>query len=331
MNKARIKRYSAAVLKFSIAFVLVWYLFKSGRLTKESFVKLIEPYSLPFIVLSVFAFIASQMLSSVRIVFLLRIIEVPLKFLQAFRLTMIGNFFNMVIPGMVGGDIVKGFQLAKGEESCKGRSSGIVIVDRVIGLLALLIIGGVSIIYVSQLDSPVLSRYRSELHNIIVLTAAVLFLFALFIFFGKNKLVRERLKGLALRIFRGGFFYYMVEGLGAVTKKRRYLLYASLVSIVIQVISLGGVLILLKVTGEKTPDVVALMAVSSIVMLLGVIPVTPGNIGWTEFLATYGWSAVGSDKGAEVFIYWRIVTLLCSLPWGIYYLLRPDKKAHPGI
>jgi len=65
---------------------------------------------------------------------------------------------------------------------------------------------------------------------------------------------------------------------------------------------------------------IALVAVSSIVMLLGVIPVTPGNIGWTELLATFGWSTIGSQGGAEIFLSWRITTVICSLLGGFFYL-----------
>jgi uncharacterized membrane protein YbhN (UPF0104 family) len=68
------------------------------------------------------------------------------------------------------------------------------------------------------------------------------------------------------------------------------------------------------------PDMIALLAISSIVMLLGVIPVTPGNIGWTELLATFGWSTIGSRGGAEIFLSWRIITVICSLLGGLFYL-----------
>ena len=117
-----------------------------------------------------------------------------------------------------------------------------------------------------------------------------------------------------------GFFYNMVEGFGAVTKNRRYLVYAFLISIGAQAICLVGLLNLINLTDELMPDIISLVAISSMVLLLGVIPVIPGNIGRTEVLATFGWSAVGSHSGAEVFLSWLIVTIACSLLGGIFYL-----------
>jgi uncharacterized membrane protein YbhN (UPF0104 family) len=84
---------------------------------------------------------------------------------------------------------------------------------------------------------------------------------------------------------------------------------------------LAGLLVLIRLVPGKLPDIVALTAVSSIVMLFGIIPVTPGNIGWTELVASVGWSVVGSTAGGIIFFYWRIVNILFSLPGGLFYLL----------
>lgn len=313
------KKHIVNILKICLAVSTIWYLYKSGRLTKETFIRLLSLDSLPMLLFSSSAFLISQVISSVRIIFLLWINGIRLKLTQAFKLTMIGNFFNMVIPGMVGGDVIKGFYLAKAEETYKGRTSGIVIIDRAMGLLALLTIGSASALYLSKKNISALTPYAYSLKNVVIFSSVVLCLFAAFIALGKNKTVRTGLKGIALKMFRQGFIYQVIESFGAVTKKRRYLVFAFLMSIAVQIFSLAGLLIFINLTSGKTPDIFALVAVSSLVLLMGVIPVTPGNIGWTEMLASLGWSAVGSNDGATIFLYWRIVTLLCSLPWGIFY------------
>jgi uncharacterized membrane protein YbhN (UPF0104 family) len=78
-------------------------------------------------------------------------------------------------------------------------------------------------------------------------------------------------------------------------------------------------------TSKDMPGFITLLAVSSIVMLFGIIPVTPGNIGWIELIAAFGWSAVGSDAGAEIFLYWRVVTVCCSLP-GLYLFMAQRRE-----
>lgn len=312
-------------LKIGIAVALVWYLFKSGRLTTESLLKLLNHDNAPFLFFSAFAFLCSQVLSSVRLVFLLKMIDVSLGFVQAFKLTMIGNFFNIVVPGSVGGDIVKGYYLAKDESKGRGRSTGIVIMDRAIGLFALLLIGGTSVIYLSRGGSHVLGKYQDKLQIIVTLSVLVLSLFLSLLIFGKNRLARQKLKALVLRVFKQGFFYNIIEAFGAVTRRRRYLIYALFVSILVQLLSLFGVIVLVNIIGTIY-EIIPLMAVSSVVMLMGVVPVTPGNIGWTEFIATLGWSAIGLNYGAIVFFYWRLVTLFCSIPGGIFYFSFSSNK-----
>jgi uncharacterized protein (TIRG00374 family) len=65
---------------------------------------------------------------------------------QAFRLTWIGIFFNNVVPGLTGGDVIKAFYVVRhtGE---KTRSVVSVIVDRVMGLMALAILAAVVVLF----------------------------------------------------------------------------------------------------------------------------------------------------------------------------------------
>lgn len=325
MKKERTKKYLKAFLKIAIAILAIWVLFKTDKLTKESFVKLFQVSNIPFILLSSLAFLSCQLLATSRLILLLRTIDFHLQFPRGFKLIMIGNFFNIVIPGTAGGDLVKGYYLIKDEENSKGRSSGIIVMDRVLGFFALIFFGGVSIIYLLQQDSVNLNSYYRELYFTFVAIGTLFSLFAAFLVVGRNQRVREKLKTIFVRIFRNSIFYYMVDSFGILLKKRRILIYSFLISILIQLIAFVGLLILVNMTSKDMPGLITLLAVSSIVMLFGIIPVTPGNIGWIELIAAFGWSAVGSDAGAEIFLYWRVVTVCCSLP-GLYLFMAQRRE-----
>lgn len=313
------------IVKACIAVFLVWYLFNSGNLSKETFIKIAKPSSLTYLLMSCIAFCAAQTLSSIRLLYLLRIIEIKINIFQSFKLTMIGNFFNLVIPGAVGGDVIKGYYLAKTEFEQKGRSAGILITDRILGLMALLIISCISLLYLFKTSSFIFKISQSTISALLATGLTICLLFIAFVFISKHKAIRDRIKKLALMIFKEGFVYFIIEGLGSVTKKRRYLFIGVIISVFIQLICLYGIIVLTGITDSADKNAVALMAVSSVVMLSGVVPVSPGNIGWTELMATYGWSAVGGSGGAEVFLFWRIVTMICSLPGAIFYLYQGKK------
>ena len=305
------------LLKVSAAILVIWYLFRSGRLTEGTFTRLFETNNLPFIMIAVFAFIFSQSLAALRIVFLLKSINFSLSFPSGFQLTMIGNFFNVVIPGMIGGDIVKGFYLFKNEETGKGRTSGIIIMDRFLGFFSILFIGGISITHLLLKRNSIVEAYFNELLMILALIGTALVAAIVYFLLGKQKNIRSRVKEVIPALFRNGIFYNIAEGLGALAKRRRLLVDVFLISIMIQLISLGGLFFLGKMVSETMPDFVLLIAVTTIVLVIGSIPVTPGNIGWTELVASLGWAAIGSDKGADIFIYWRVINLLISLAIGL--------------
>ncbi len=325
MRKEQTKKYLKAFLKIAIAILAIWVLFKTDRITKESFVKLFQVNNIPFILLSSLAFLSCQLLATSRLVLLLRTIDFQLQFTRCFKLIMIGNFFNIVIPGTAGGDLVKGYYLIKDEENSKGRSSGIIVMDRALGFFAVVFFGGVSIIYLLQQDSVNLNSYYRELYFTFVAIVTLFSLFAVFLVFGRHPRVREKLKTIFIRIFRNSIFYYMIDSFGILLKKRRIIFFSFLISILVQFISFVGLLILVNMTSKDMPGLITLLAVSSIVMLFGIIPVTPGNIGWIELIAAFGWSAVGSDAGAEIFLYWRVVTVCCSLP-GLYLFMAQRRE-----
>ena len=74
---------------------------------------------------------------------LLGVHDVKLRFWRVFELTMIGQFFSTVGVGATGGDVFKIFYVARAVPDRRTAVAFTVIVDRVIGLLALLFFGGV--------------------------------------------------------------------------------------------------------------------------------------------------------------------------------------------
>ncbi len=312
------KKHYVLCLKIAVAIIIIWYLFYSRRLTGDIFFRLFNSEHIALLIMSGVAFIISQMLAARRLALLLTTVDLHLSFVQMFKLTIIGSFFNIVIPGAVGGDIVKGTYLFKCEEDRRGRSSGIILMDRVTGFLALLFIGALSIIYLYLLKGDSLLPYVREVKWVFLSSVATLTIFVLFVLFGKKRQFRMKAKAITSTLFKRTIFYHITDAIGALTKHRLVLFKAFCISLGVQAVALSG---LVRLIPENLPDIAALTAVSSIVLIFGIIPVTPGNLGWQELVASIGWSVVGSTAGGFIFFYWRIVNVIFSLPGGILYLL----------
>lgn len=93
---------------------------------------------------------------------------------RAFVLNMVGSFYNSFMPGSTGGDVAKAYYAAK-HTTHRTRAVMSVIIDRIIGLLALIVLGGV--MAAIQWHIPTCQRVAIISGLLIVLTATGLFVF----------------------------------------------------------------------------------------------------------------------------------------------------------
>ncbi len=69
--------------------------------------------------------------------------DLPFRIRDAVRIGFIGYLLNYVSPGAVGGDFIKAAMIAKEQKERRGAAAATVFVDRILGLLGLLIVGSI--------------------------------------------------------------------------------------------------------------------------------------------------------------------------------------------
>ena len=75
---------------------------------------------------------------------LVRAQDIPFRFKDALRLGCLGNLFNFVVPGTVGGDVTKAVLITRERPEAKMIVAATVFLDRVLGLLSLLLLGSLA-------------------------------------------------------------------------------------------------------------------------------------------------------------------------------------------
>jgi hypothetical protein len=113
----------------------------------------------------VFCLVAT-VLTFVRWYLLVRALELPFTLRDAVRLGFLGLVFNMVIPGAVGGDVVKAAFLCR-EQTKKTQAIASMLIDRVVGLLGLFSLASIAGILAWSTVGP-------QVHRLIVLVWVVL-------------------------------------------------------------------------------------------------------------------------------------------------------------
>lgn len=73
--------------------------------------------------------------------------EFSLSFREAFSLTMIGSLFNVVMPGAVGGDIVKGYYVCRRGAEKTPEALTTILMDRIVGLLGLVMLAAIAALW----------------------------------------------------------------------------------------------------------------------------------------------------------------------------------------
>lgn len=94
-------------------------------------------------VLALGLYVTGLVITFIRWFVLVRALALPFRFRDAVRLGFIGNVFNLVIPGAVGGDLIKAAFLCK-EQAKKTQAVASMVIDRVVGLLGLFVLAGVA-------------------------------------------------------------------------------------------------------------------------------------------------------------------------------------------
>jgi glycosyltransferase 2 family protein len=145
----------AAALKMALAFSLLTLVIVWNReqirdvLSRRPDVRV---FALGF-----FLYLAGMLLAFVRWSFYVRALEIPFRIRDGLRLGFVANLFNFVVPGgPVGGDVIRAAFLCREHASWKTRAIASVVLDRLVGLLALfLLASGAGTLAWGELDAPV--------------------------------------------------------------------------------------------------------------------------------------------------------------------------------
>jgi uncharacterized protein (TIRG00374 family) len=94
-----------------------------------------------FLAVAFAIYLAGIVLTFVRWFFLVRVVDPSFRLGAAFLLGFIGNLFNLIIPGGVGGDLIKAAYLVRMRVR-RTQAVASMVIDRIVGLLGLFLLAG---------------------------------------------------------------------------------------------------------------------------------------------------------------------------------------------
>ena len=282
--------YLRALLKVIITGIAIWFVFKIVDI--HSTINLLREVKVGFFILAFIAFNISKIISSVRLNRFYNCIGLFLTQPKNLKLYYVGMFYNLFLPGSIGGDGYKVY-LLKGHSDLKTKQLiSATLMDRISGVSILLSISFFML-------ALILNRFE---------TGNRLLFFSLAVSGSISVIV-------AYYYFLKWFLPYFINGFN-------YTTWLSFLVQTGQVVAAYFLLLSIGVTGSYF-DYLLLFMLSS---LASVLPFTIGGVGAREFVFLYGYRYLLIDKNVSIaFTSLFFVVLAVSALIGLFFSFNIDK------
>lgn len=164
------KRVGIMLLQLLVTTAGLWYVFHDPQ-KRAHIADALKQADRNWLIIGWLCYSTVELLATVRWQMLLRVQGIVLGWLRALAIVMIGLFFNMFLPGLVGGDAMRLYFVFKCAPRRKARATLSVAMDRIFGLLSILFLAALSIALRFHLLSSS-GAVRHIVHAVVGLLAA---------------------------------------------------------------------------------------------------------------------------------------------------------------
>ncbi len=288
-------------------------------IVNEGLIRIVKRSNVGLLALGSLLFFLCSHFGIVRWWLLLRGQGIDISFRTAHKLTFVGFFFNNVVPGATGGDVIKAIYASSHTEK-RAEAFLTVLVDRIAGIIALAMIAAA--VLLTRLDNPEYRQLALFIFGFLgALAVGSMLFFSRFV----RKLVRyeqivERLPGgrLLKRLDQAMFFYRY---------RKRELVVALLLSFANQ-IAVQGIFILfahalhMTTRGGDPVPLTDYLVVLPAGWMVSAVPLLPGGWGLRESAFVYFFDQVGVGRAPALAlsVLGGMLMMFWSLLGGLYVM-----------
>ena len=281
----KLRKKGITLLKVLFSFALLYFVF--NKIAFAEVWQLIQKANPFYILLATLFFIASKLFAALRLNLFIHQLDIPLTHRSNFKLYLLGMFYNLFLPGGIGGDAYKGYVLKKEFQIKTKRVVSILLLDRLSGLL---LIFQFACIFAFILRQSLLMDYR-WLFLVALLLSMLVFWF-----------INKRFFSYVYKVFWSSLgFSFLVQGT--------------------QIISVLLILKALSITSSS----IAYLFIFLVSSIVSVLPLTIGGIGSREVVFYYGALWLGLDESSSISIsmLFFLITALVSFSGVIFHFKKP--------
>jgi len=290
---SKLKRLLKTLLKFAVTAAALYFVIR--KIEVADILALYRQSNLVYILLALVAFALSKLVSAYRLNLYFPAIDIKLKEKTNLQLYLLGMFYNLFLPGGIGGDGYKIYLLQKHYNTGTKKIIGAVLVDRVSGMVALMVLAliGASCLRIEYANVFTVYNLQFTINNLVFLLIPLAFL-AYYLFI---KWIYPYFLKINLITFGYGFIVQLLQVLCA--------------------------WFLLMALGE-TENHLSYLVIFLVSSAVAVLPISIGGVGVRELTFLYGSQLLNVDINIAVgisFLFY-LITAAVSLG-GIWFVFRP--------
>jgi glycosyltransferase 2 family protein len=254
---------------------------------------------------------------------------VHLRFYRVLELNMIGQFFSAFLVGTTGGDVVKIFYVARSVPQKKAAVAFTVVVDRAIGMVAMLFLGvALSFTQLQLLLSNAFTRGFTGTFYLFAIGAVVASVGATI---APVFLRRPAIQALMQRLP----FASRINSVYAAYERTARSFGRNLVALVVSIPSQLCIILMgywIMCAMHQRPPLLAFCSILTIVNMLIALPVSMNGVGVRELLFKHFLALVGIDGNTAVTF--SLTFFVLNLAWSLlggafYHLYRHENHVPP--
>lgn len=304
------------VAKLAVAVGLLAWLFARGWIDLHS---LASREAAPLHAIALAVSFGGLFVQIVRWRLILRTFGVRISTRDAAVISMIGLFGSLAFPGFVGVEVIRAYYVSRRAGGRKLATSLSVLLDRLVGLYAYLALGVTSLVWTAASGGDTAAFARRLLPFVAAPFAAMTVAFVV-------PWVAP-VRRAALRVAPARVRAPLSECADAYTSAPGSILVAVGLSLVAALAVASTFAIASRIAGSPAgPALVG--SVTPVVVIAGVIPISPQGLGVVEASSAFLFAKFGIDDGATIALGVRVWSLALCLPGAVLYVLhRSDARA----
>ena len=291
------------LLKVIFLMSIFYYLYNNNYFDLSLFVYFIKNPLLNFILIFLTAF--TIFVGGYRWYVILKSFDVKISLFKTLKIHYIASFFNNVLFGTVGGDVLKIHYILRHSDKNKLKNNFTILIDRIFGFLGLSFLGLLSVIIIIIQSDQV-----KFLYYLFYAVSASIILFLIIIYIIKKTSFFLNIKYFYLKLYKKFFLAFVL-------------------SIVIFFIVHYSTFLISEYILSFNINLTQIFFSNFMSTVVSAIPITPGGIGLGEitfaFTNKYFFDNVLNNL-ANVIIYLRVIDFIVSLPSLYFYLVYKNEK-----